>query len=217
MINDNHKPGAGAPGDRTSFVTTSPAQCEADAASASVGTDPHRAAGRRKRQAEAVVDPDLENTPPVSRTQTLIAVLPPEAVVRLVLFAGRLAKKQGKRLPPNIEERLGEALARGDAAAPVLRDWAIRIGVLAACPNRAPASNHDTKPDMLRGNRATEHDRATLRAVIFARKLRERLGMSRRSLLAKAERKASLGLRLAALNDTGDESLTVSDDPERQT
>lgn len=48
--------------------------------------------------------------------------------MRLVLFAGRRARKQCKHLPRNIGDRLGEALARDDATALALRDWPLAIG-----------------------------------------------------------------------------------------
>lgn len=216
MTNDNNKPGAEAPGEtklvrrpgepEPSFVTSADPKSEA-----------HLGQSRpSKRQAEAVVDPRLNDTTPRSRTQTLIAVLPPEAVVRLVLFAGRMARKQGKRLPQNIEERLGEARARGDAAAPALRDWAIRIGVLADGPAVTPAGTRDTDPGLVGSDRATEHDRATMRTVMLARHLRERLGVGRSALRVRAKRTASRGSHPSSMSDSGNASPTVSDDPRRR-
>lgn len=242
MTNDNKKPGPDVPGEKKKLVRRPVEQEAARAASVPAATDAHRAtASPRRRQAEAVVDPALdggasgidadrlaarygrrqveavvdpriEDRSAQFMAKSLISVLPPEAVVRLVLFAGRMARKQGKRLPPNIEERLGEAVARGDAAAPTLRDWAIRIGVLDDGPSLTPAGSRDTDPDVHGGYKATDHDRATLRAVELARHLRERLGMSRPTLLAKAElgkRPVSLA---AKVSDSGDGSATIAND-----
>lgn len=246
MTNDNNKPGADAPGEKKAFVRRSDEHEAARAASAPAATDAHRAAARpRRRQADAVVDPALEgaasgtdaarldtdtgrrqaeevvdphldDTCSQPRTLSLIAVLPPEAVVRLVLVAGRMARKQGKPLPQNISKRLGEALARGDAAAPALCDWVVRIGVLDDRPVLTPAGSRDTDPDVLGGNQATEHNRATMRAVALARHLRERLGVGRSMLRAKAGRKTSRGSRPPTLSDSGEASPTVSDDTGRQ-
>lgn len=193
MTKDNNKPGANAPGEQGNSVSI-----------------------QAGREAEAVVDPHLDDTSARSITKSLIAVLPPEVVVRLVLFAGRIARRQGKPLPQNIAERLGEALARGDAAAPALRDWAIRIGVLADGTGVTPAGSRATDPGLVGSNRVTEHDRATMRAVMLARHLRERLGMSRPALRAQARRKTSVGSRPARSNDSDGADPAVNGDPGRR-
>lgn len=217
MTNDNNKPGADAPGEKKSFVPRPVEQQAVARAPIPAGTGAHRASTNPpRRQAEAVVDPHLDEAASWLTTQTPIGVLPPEAVVRLVLFAGRMAKKQGKRLPPNIADRLGEALARGDATAPALRDWTLRIGVLADRPGITPARIQDTETALLGDVRAMDQDRVTTRAVMLARHLRERLGMYMPALRAKAERKASRGSRPATLSDSGDASPTVSNDTGRR-
>lgn len=246
MTNDNNKPGADAPGEKKKLArhptgyeaaraALVPAASDAHCATASPrrrkagavvdpaldggasGTDAVRLAARPgRRQAEAIVDPGIDETFSAPRPKALIAVLPPEAVVRLVLFAGRMARKQGKRLPQNIEERLGEALARGDAAAPALRDWAIRIGVLTDSPSVTPVGSRDNDYGLPDNDRVTEHDRATMRAVMLAHHLRERLGVGRSMLRVKAEWNTSRGSRPITLSDSGDASGTVSDDTGRR-
>jgi hypothetical protein len=129
-MNEKMKPGADAPGSGTSRPSIKVDRHPINAPAAfnshgKIGATP------RHRQAEAVVDEDgplparevvgdLVQFPP----------LPQEALVRIVLFAGRLAKRQGVMLPTSLTARLADSKSRGHLIAPVLEDWAIRKGVL---------------------------------------------------------------------------------------
>jgi len=129
-MNEKMKPGADAPGNGTSraSIDVDPHRTNASAAFVS-----HRKIGaaHRHRQAEAVVDEDGP-LPARAVVGELVQFppLPQEALARIVLFAGRLAKRQGAMLPSSLTERLADSKARGHLIAPVLEDWAIRRGVL---------------------------------------------------------------------------------------
>lgn len=180
MSSEDKEPGADAPGQGKICVRHLVEGKAAQAASIRSETNARRLASPWRRRAEAVVDPISTIDEPGTEASALTTHLPPEALVRLVLFAGRMAKKQGRHLPRNIDDRLGEALARGDATAPALRDWAVRIGVLADEPGRSSDGTHNREPELFGVGGAAEHDLAMLRAVALARLLRQRLGMNRR-------------------------------------
>lgn len=145
-MNEKMKPGADAPGNATSRASI---DLDRHRTNASAASNNHRKIGAapRHRQAEAVVDEDgplparevvgdLVHFPP----------LPEEALVRIVLFAGRLAKHQGVMLPASLRARLADSRARGHLIAPVLEDWAIRKGVLPK-PEHFQRSAESCDPD----------------------------------------------------------------------
>lgn len=129
-MNEKMKPGAGAPGNGTSraSIDVDPHRTNASAA---FNSDRKIAAAPRHRQAEAVVDEDGPlPAREVAGELVQFPPLPQEALVRIVLFAGRLAKRQGSLLPTSLTARLADSKAQGHLIAPVLEEWAIRKGVL---------------------------------------------------------------------------------------
>lgn len=152
-MKEKMKPGADAPGNGTSRASI---DVDRHRTNVSAAFSSHRKIGAapRHRQAEAVVDEDgplpargiagdLVQFPP----------LPQEGLVRIVLFAGRLAKRQGMMLPTSLTARLADAKARGHLIAPVLEDWAIRKGVLLN-PEQSRCSAESCDPD----DRRAGHD-----------------------------------------------------------
>lgn len=129
-MNEKMKPGAGAPGNGTSRPSID-ADSRHTNVSAKFNSYGKIGAAPRHRQAEAVVDEDGP-LPAYEVVGDLVQFppLPQEALVRIVLFAGRLAKRQGMMLPTSLTARLADSKARGHLIAPVLEDWAIRKGVL---------------------------------------------------------------------------------------
>lgn len=146
-MDEKMKPGADAPGNGTSHASIDVDRHRTNASAAFVS---HRKIGTapRYRQAEAMVDEDgplpareipgdLLQFPP----------LPQEALVRIVLFAGRLAKRQGSLLPTSLTARLADSKARGHLIAAVLEEWAIRKGVLSN-PEHIQRSADSCDPDI---------------------------------------------------------------------
>lgn len=128
-MNEKMKPGAGAPGNGTSRPSIKVDRHRTNV-SAAFNSHGKMDATPRHRQAEAVVD-ENGRLPAREVTGELVQFpLPQEALVRIVLFAGRLAKRQGVMLPTSLTARLADSKARGYLIAPVLEDWAIRKGVL---------------------------------------------------------------------------------------
>ncbi len=151
-MNEKMKPGAGAPGNGTSRASI---DVDPHRPNASAAFNSHRkiAAAPRHRQAEAVVDEDGPLPAREVGGELVQFPLPQEALVRIVLFAGRLAKRQGVMLPTSLTARLADSKARGHLIAPGLEDWAIWKGVLPK-PDQIRFSAESCDPD----DRGVGHD-----------------------------------------------------------
>ena len=179
---------------------------------ASIGTAgaPDMTAGpdRKRRNAQAVVDADQVSATTKAQAEgepIADASLTEQSPEDLVLGAGRAALRLGAAIPVSTLLRLAEAVARGDAADAVLRDFAAQ--------EAEPIGEYRN-----RGRVYTEQDDATFapreypplsaeQAVALARRLRVQLGVEKNS----KDPRGALRRALARINASGSPTAAESD------